>query len=87
MQIEKTNDKGKSEYSMGDTANVEIYACTYIPDIIVKSDGSLVYDTDDYVIKTYSTSLFYNYVGADLEEVFEVRKGDIPVDFEWIEIE
>lgn len=87
LQIEKTNDKGKSEYSMGDTANVEIYACTYIPDIIVKPDGSLVYDTDDCVIKTYSTSLFYNYVGADLEEVFEVRKGDIPVDFEWIEIE
>ena len=87
MEIEKTNDKGNSEYSMEDTANVEIYACTYIPDIIVRSDSSLVYDTDDYVIKTYSTSLFYNYVGADLEEVFEARKGDIPVDFEWIEIE
>lgn len=81
MDIEKKNS--------GDKDTVKIYACAYITDVTVKDDGTVFFDPDKYGLITYSTSLFGNYVGCTLDEVFEVRKNNTVFgsDVKWIEVE
>ena len=80
MEIEKTDEKyanPHTDYDFGDKETSQIYFCVALNNIIEKSDGTIEYNGDEKDIITYSTSLLYNYVGADLDEVAAVRDKDM----------
>ncbi|MGN0553784.1 MAG: hypothetical protein ACI4I1_10390 [Oscillospiraceae bacterium] len=76
MEIEKTDEKyakPNTIYDMGDIEKSSIYFCVDIYNIIEKPDGSIEFNENNRNTITYSTSLFGNYVGADLNEVSAAR--------------
>lgn len=80
MEIEKTDEKygrPKTDYNFGDKETSEIYFCVALSNIVEKPDGTIEFNEDNRSIITYSTSLLYNYVGADLDEVAAVRDKDM----------
>ena len=80
MEIEKTDEKygrPKTDYNFGDKETSEIYFCVALSNIVEKPDGTIEFDEDDRSTILYSTSLMYNYVGADLDEVVAVRDKDM----------